>query len=55
MMKWTIPWQQEGCGVFDTRATATEFVDRPDCDLALAAASYDPSVFRIAAIIRFSH
>ena len=40
MLKWTIPWQQEGSGVFDARATATEFLDRPDCDLALAAASY---------------
>jgi hypothetical protein len=26
--------------VFDSRATATEFLDRPDCDPALAAASY---------------
>lgn len=26
--------------MFDSRATATEFLDRPDCDLALAAASY---------------
>ena len=26
--------------MFDARATATEFLDRPDCDLALAAASY---------------
>jgi hypothetical protein len=38
--KWTIPWQREGSGVFDSRATATEFLDRPDCDPALAAASY---------------
>ena len=26
--------------MFDSRATATEFLDRPDCDPALAAASY---------------
>jgi hypothetical protein len=26
--------------VFESRATATEFLDRPDCDPALAAASY---------------
>jgi len=26
--------------VFDSRATATEFLDRPDCDPTLAAASY---------------
>jgi Methyltransferase domain len=26
--------------VFESRATATEFLDRPDCELALAAASY---------------
>ena len=26
--------------MFDARATATEFLDRPDCDPALAAASY---------------
>jgi len=26
--------------VFDSRATTTEFLDRPDCDPALAAASY---------------
>lgn len=26
--------------MFDTRATATEFLDQPDCDLSLAAASY---------------
>lgn len=26
--------------MFDSRATATEFLDRPDCDSALAAASY---------------
>jgi hypothetical protein len=26
--------------VFDSRATATEFLDRPDCDPALAASSY---------------
>jgi hypothetical protein len=26
--------------VFDSRATATEFLDRPDCDPALATASY---------------
>ncbi len=35
-----IPWQQEGFGVFDSRATATEFLDRPDCDPVLAATSY---------------
>ncbi len=40
MLKWTIPWQREGSGVFDARATATEFLDQPDCDPALAAASY---------------
>src|SRR5512140_2918676 len=40
MRKWTIPWQQEGSGVFDSRATATEFLDRPDCDAALDAASF---------------
>src|ERR1017187_10806074 len=40
MRKWTRPWQQEGSGVFDVRATATEFLDQPDCDPALAAASY---------------
>jgi SAM-dependent methyltransferase len=33
-------WQREGFGVFDSRATAMEFLDRPDCDPALAAASY---------------
>src|SRR5450759_1205518 len=38
--KWTRPWQREGSGVFDPRATATEFLDRPDCDPTLAAASY---------------
>ena len=26
--------------MFDARATATEFLDQPDCDPALAAASY---------------
>ena len=26
--------------MFDARATATEFLDRPDCDPALAVASY---------------
>ena len=26
--------------MFDSRATATEFLDRPDCDPELAAASY---------------
>ena len=34
------PCQREGSGVFESRATATEFLDRPDCDPALAAASY---------------
>ena len=33
-------WKKEGFGVFDSRATATEFLDRPDCDPALAATSY---------------
>ena len=40
MRKWRIPWQQEGFGVFDSRATTTEYLDRPDCDPALAAASF---------------
>ena len=35
-----MPWQREGSGVFDSRATATELLDRPDCDPTLAAASY---------------
>ena len=26
--------------MFDSRATATEFLDRPDCDPSLVAASY---------------
>ncbi len=33
-------WQQEGFGVFDQRATDTEFLDQENCDPALAAASY---------------
>ena len=40
MQKWTISWQREGFGVFSSRAMAMEFLDRPDCDPALAAASY---------------
>src|SRR5450759_601809 len=47
--KWTIPWQPEGSGVFDSRATATEFLDRPDCDPALAAASYPVSYTHLRA------
>jgi hypothetical protein len=35
-----MPWQRAGSGVFDSRATTMEFLDRPDCDPALAAASY---------------
>lgn len=35
-----ILWLREGSGMFDSRATATEFLDSPDCDLTLAAASY---------------
>ena len=35
-----MPWQREDSGVFDSRATAQEFLDRPDCDPELAAASY---------------
>ena len=38
MRKWMQPWQREGSGGFDSRATETEFLDRPDCDPALAAA-----------------
>jgi hypothetical protein len=33
-------WQREGYGAFDSRATTTEFMDRPDCDPALAAGNY---------------
>ena len=40
MRRSTLPWQPEGYGVHDDRATAEEFLDRPDCDPALAAASY---------------
>lgn len=40
MLKWTTAWQRGGSGVFDACATATEFLDQPDCDPALAAASY---------------
>src|SRR5512141_2584815 len=35
-----MPWYREGSGVFESRITAMEFLDRPDCDPALAAASY---------------
>jgi len=47
-----MPWQREGSGVFDSRATATEFLDRPDCDPALpppATGSWRRSIVASAA------
>ena len=35
-----MPWQQEGSGMFDSRVMETEFLNRPDGDPALVAASY---------------
>ena len=35
-----MPWPQEGSGMFDARVMETEFLNRPDGDPALVAASY---------------
>lgn len=40
MRRSTLPWPPEDYGVPDGRATAEEFLDRPECEPALAAASY---------------
>ena len=35
-----MPWSREGSGMFDSRIMETEFLNRPDGDRALVAASY---------------
>ena len=34
-----MPWSRESSGMFDSRVMETEFLNRPDSDLALTAVS----------------
>ena len=48
-----MPWPQEGSGMFESHVMETEFLNRPDGDRALAAASYRFSDSTKTALPRF--